>query len=180
MYVLDGERVDSAWAAGSFRKSQMRMVSSCELLTIWNSSNWSRKTLPECSWNASGRHSMLLCKLTAIWDGAGKMNLGLILVLHQFVSKLHMTHCASPSQSINYTLSQGKGFAISEYLTCRKFILQLSHYSLNPDIRHTLCRTNQTPSPHNSGAADTCTVFLIPWQNSFLKLQHSQVQQVTG
>ena len=31
------------------KKSQTRIVSSCELLMIWKSSNWSRKTLPECS-----------------------------------------------------------------------------------------------------------------------------------
>ena len=33
----------------SLRKSQMMIVSSCELLTIWNSSNWRRNTRPECS-----------------------------------------------------------------------------------------------------------------------------------
>merc|ERR1739838_345319 len=31
------------------RKSQMRIVSSCELETIWNSSNCNLNTLPECS-----------------------------------------------------------------------------------------------------------------------------------
>lgn len=31
-------------------KSQMRMVSSCELLTIWNSSNWTLKTRAVCSY----------------------------------------------------------------------------------------------------------------------------------
>lgn len=37
------------WGGSGLRKSQMRMVSSCELLTIWNSSNWSRNTRPVCS-----------------------------------------------------------------------------------------------------------------------------------
>lgn len=32
-----------------FKKSQIRIVSSCELLTIWNSSNCSRNTRPVCS-----------------------------------------------------------------------------------------------------------------------------------
>jgi len=34
---------------GTFRKSHSSIVSSWELLTIWNSSNWRRNTLPECS-----------------------------------------------------------------------------------------------------------------------------------
>ncbi len=37
---------DSGW-----RKLKQRIVSSCELETIWNSSNWSRKTRPVCSVN---------------------------------------------------------------------------------------------------------------------------------
>ena len=37
-------------ATGS-KKSQMSMLSSCELLTIWKSSNWSLNTLPECSYS---------------------------------------------------------------------------------------------------------------------------------
>ena len=39
------------------RKSQMRIVSSCELLMIWKSSNCSRNTLPECSWTERDRES---------------------------------------------------------------------------------------------------------------------------
>lgn len=42
-------------ATGS-RKSHTRIVSSCELLIIWKSSNWSRKTLPECSCRGGDTH----------------------------------------------------------------------------------------------------------------------------
>ena len=38
--------LDSGW-----RKLKQRIVSSCELETIWNSSNWRRKTRPVCSVN---------------------------------------------------------------------------------------------------------------------------------
>jgi len=37
---------NSGWS--KFKKSQIRIVSSWELLTIWNSSNCSRKTRPVC------------------------------------------------------------------------------------------------------------------------------------
>ena len=38
------------------RKSQMSMLSSCELLTIWKSSNCSLNTLPECSCDRNRSH----------------------------------------------------------------------------------------------------------------------------
>lgn len=34
---------------GQLRKSQIRIVSSCDEETIWNSSNWRRNTRPVCS-----------------------------------------------------------------------------------------------------------------------------------
>jgi hypothetical protein len=53
VYVLEGERV-SFWAlGGTFKKSQIKIVSSWELLMIWNSSNCSRNTRPECSYGDS-------------------------------------------------------------------------------------------------------------------------------
>ena len=42
------------------RKSQMRIVSSCELLTIWKSSNCSRKTRPVCSWDGK-KMEIIMC-----------------------------------------------------------------------------------------------------------------------
>jgi len=55
VYVRDGESVglESESADGTLRKSQMSIVSSCELLTIWNSSNCRRNTRPVCSWNTA-------------------------------------------------------------------------------------------------------------------------------
>ena len=42
------------------KKSQMSMLSSCELLTIWKSSNWSLNTLPECSYSNKKKINKLL------------------------------------------------------------------------------------------------------------------------
>lgn len=41
-----------------FRKSQMRIVSSCDEDTIWNSSNCRRKTRPVCSWKETFERQM--------------------------------------------------------------------------------------------------------------------------
>lgn len=43
---VDGHEFESDW-----RKLKQRIVSSWELETIWNSSNWRRKTRPVCSFN---------------------------------------------------------------------------------------------------------------------------------
>lgn len=50
VYVRDGDRPSICPLVDTFKKSQMRMVSSWELLMIWNSSNCSRNTRPECSY----------------------------------------------------------------------------------------------------------------------------------
>lgn len=47
---------DSGW-----RKLKQRIVSSCELETIWNSSNWRRKTRPVCSVN-------VFIQSEAVWE----------------------------------------------------------------------------------------------------------------
>lgn len=50
VYVRDGDRPElSALVTGTLRKSQISIVSSWELLTIWNSSNCNLNTRPECS-----------------------------------------------------------------------------------------------------------------------------------
>lgn len=56
VYVRDGDRPSICPLVDTFKKSQMRMVSSWELLMIWNSSNCSRNTRPECSFKHANTH----------------------------------------------------------------------------------------------------------------------------
>lgn len=49
VYVREGDRPSDCPLVETFRKSHIRIVSSWELLIIWNSSNCSRNTRPECS-----------------------------------------------------------------------------------------------------------------------------------
>lgn len=130
----------------------------------------SSRMLLKCQWET--QHVTLQTNCHLGWSGEDELGLDIsVTLICQWTP--HDTLCITIPEHKLHFLSRKRICHIWVLDLKEKFILQLSHYSLNPNIRHTLCRTNQTPSPHNSGEADTCTVFLIPWQNSFLKLQHS-------
>lgn len=102
MYVLEGERV-SFWAlGGTFKKSQIKIVSSWELLMIWNSSNCSRNTRPECSTSvrrhnvlAGARGSRAACKSqTLIFPSYAPLT---ILLLS---NRMHRTNSSCPSRTL--------------------------------------------------------------------------------
>ena len=57
----------SSVGCGALRKSQMRIESSCELLMIWNSSNWRRNTRPECSWKTKTSSHYYVTKTCGIY-----------------------------------------------------------------------------------------------------------------
>lgn len=73
-------------ATGS-RKSHTRIVSSCELLIIWKSSNCRRKTLPVCSFREEESESSNSCTWTYV-----------------HVHRWHVCYCYS-SSSVSITMS---------------------------------------------------------------------------